>query len=44
MLPIIFTAILRDSILCIKKEGSLLALPLIFDGLLPGFLKHSFTT
>jgi hypothetical protein len=40
----ILTAIFRGNILCMKKEAILLPLPVIKEGFLPSFLKHSLTT
>jgi len=42
--PIMFIAIFRGRIFCIINDANLLALPVMKEGRLPNFLKHSFTT
>jgi len=44
VLPMILIAFFLEKIYCIKKEASLFPRPLINEGVLPSFLKHSFTT
>src|SRR5215467_4289088 len=42
--PIIFTAFSLEKIFCMKKEATRFPLPLMNEGVLPSFFRHSSTT